>query len=107
MARTVKETRAAEAAAAESAGEPRVLELEIGGVVLRAEIPQRWKRFRFMRAAVRNDIATMLDCLWPPAEDGTLHPFIEQLEELDMTEEELSAFMEALASVLVGASAKN
>jgi len=107
MARTVKETLAAEVAAAESAGEPRVIELEIGGVVLRAEIPQKWKRFRFMRAAARNDIATMLDCLWPPTEDGTPHPFIEQLEELDMTEEELNAFMEALASALAGTSAKN
>lgn len=109
MPKSVKETReaAAKAARDEAEGKSRILEVTIGDRTLRTEVPRRIKRFKFLRAAAREDVAGMLDAIWPPDEDGNPHPFVQDLDELDLTRDEEMAFWRALVDVIGIGDEKN
>ena len=63
MAQTRK---AVQAAADEGEGRPRTLTFGQGEDAVTVEVPRKWKRFKFMRAMARGDVAGCLDSIWPP-----------------------------------------
>ena len=95
---------AAEAVHAEATGKTRTVAF---GPAFTAELPEKWKRFKFMRAMARGDMGAALDAVWPPASDGTPHPVVAAIEDLDLTEEEFNAAMESLAEAVAGTSRGN
>jgi hypothetical protein len=112
MAQTRK---AVQAAADEGEGRPRTLTFGQGEDAVTVEVPRKWKRFKFMRAMARGDVAGCLDSIWPPTKGKDAlgqdvdepHPVVAQIEDLDLDDEEFLAAFEGLADALGGTSAGN
>lgn len=116
MAAPSKEKTAVEAAEAEATGKDRTITFGEGEDARTFELPRKWKRFKFMRAMARGDMAACLDSIWPPSKEkdpitGQLvdkpHEVVEQIEELDIDEDDFEAAFEALGNALGGTSAGN
>lgn len=107
----MSEEVAAKAAHAEAEGRVKVLTIGEGDDQIVLEIPRKWKRFKFMRALKRGDIAGAVDAIWPPTvgEDGeeVPHPSVAKLEEADLEDDEFDGVLEVLAKSLGGTSAGN
>lgn len=98
---------AAKAAADESASNRYQLTI---GDDFSAEIPRKFKRFKFMRAMSRGDMWAALEAVWPNETDdkgNEVNPVLDQLAELDVDEDELLTVVEALGNSLAGTSGKN
>jgi len=103
------------AAADEGEKRPRTLTFGEGEGALTVEVPRKWKRFKFMRAMARGDVAGCLDSIWPPTKGKDAlgqdvdepHPVVAQIEDLDLDDEEFLAAFEGLADALGGTSAGN
>lgn len=111
-----KAKAAAEAAADEGTGAARTITFGSGDDAVSFEVPRKWKRFKFMRALARNDMAGCLDSIWPPSKEkdrltGEMvevpHPIVAEIEELEITDEDFQAAFEALGHALGGTSAGN
>ncbi|WP_395109780.1 hypothetical protein [Actinomadura sp. SCN-SB] len=92
---------AARAAAAEGDSKPRTITFGDGEDALTVELPRKFKRFKFMRAMARGDVAGCLDAIWPPSKGRDAlgqdidepHPTVAQIEDLELDHEEfLDAF---------------
>jgi hypothetical protein len=103
-------------AAADEAGKgPKTLTFGEGEDALTVDVPRKWKRFKFMRAMARGDVAGCLDAIWPPSkgrdalgqEIDEPHPTVAQIEDLELDDEEFLAAFEGLADALGGTSAGN
>ena len=116
MAAPSKEKTAVQAATDEAEGKSRTITFGEGEDAATFDLPRKWKRFRFMRALGRGDIAGCLDSIWPPSKEkdpmtGQMvdkpHPVVEQIEDLDVDEADFEAAFEALGNALGGTSAGN
>lgn len=111
-----KEKAAVEAAEAEATGKARTITFGEGEDARTFDLPRKWKRFKFMRALGRGDIAGCLDSIWPPSKakdpiTGQMvdkpHPVVEEIEDLDIDEDDFERAFEALGNALGGTSAGN
>lgn len=94
-----EESVAAEKVAEESTGNKRVLSI---GDDFSAEIPRKFKRFKFMRAMSRGDLWAALEAVWPGTEDedgNYVNEVLDRLENMDVDEDELLAVVEALGKI--------
>lgn len=95
---------AAEAANAEATRKRRTITFGQGDDAVEVNLPRKWKRFKFVRAIGRGDIATALEAIWPPGkgEDGEPvdHPTLLALDDLDIDDAEFETALEALAQAL-------
>lgn len=116
MSTPSKAKTAVEAAAAEGSGATRTITFGSGDDAVTVELPRKWKRFKFMRAMARGDIAGCLDSIWPPTREkdpitGQMvdkpHPVVEQIEDIDVDDEDFNAAFERLGEALGGTSAGN
>lgn len=116
MAAPSKEKTAVDAVEAEATGKDRTITFGAGEDAATFDLPRKWKRFRFMRAMARGDMAGCLDAIWPPSKEkdpitGQMvdkpHPIVEEIEDLDLAEEDFEAAFEALGNALGGTSAGN
>lgn len=80
------------------------------------ELPRKYKRFKFLRAIAREDLLGALEAIWPPTkvrlnpgDDVTEipHPTLEQLMELDVSDEDFEKALEDIATSLGGISMGN
>lgn len=99
---------AASAVAGEAAGSKYVLTI---GDDFSAEIPRKFKRFKFMRAMASGDLWLALQAVWPDTEDAdgdkVPNPVLVELENLDVDDDEMATAIEALGNTLIGSTAKN
>lgn len=111
-----KEKTAVKAAEAEATGKARTITFGEGDDARTFELPRKWKRFKFMRAIARGDMAACLDSIWPPSKEkdpltgqdvDKPHPVVEQIEDLDIDEDDFERAFEALGEALGGTSAGN
>lgn len=106
---------AAKAAADEGSKKAKTLTFGDGEDALTVDLPRKWKRFKFMRAMARGDVAGCLDAIWPPTkgkdalgqEVDEPHPTVAQIEELDLDDEEFLDAFEQLGEAIGGTSSGN
>lgn len=105
----------AKAAAEEGAKKPKTITFGEGDDALTVEVPRKWKRFKFMRALARGDVAACLDAIWPPSKGKDAlgqpteepHPIVAQVEDLDLDDDEFIAAFEQLGQAMGGTSLGN
>lgn len=116
MAAPSKEKTAVEATEAEATGKARTITFGEGEDARTFELPRKWKRFKFMRALARGDMSGCLDSIWQPSKEkdpttGQMvekpHPIVEEIEDLDASEDDFERAFEALGNALGGTSAGN
>ena len=116
MTSSSKAKAAAEAAHDEGVDAARTITFGSGDEAATFELPRKWKRFKFMRAMARGDIAGCLDSIWPPSKEkdpltGQMvdkpHPIVEQIENLDIDDDDFAAAFERLGEAVGGTSAGN
>lgn len=87
-------------AAAEVDDAPRRVTFGAGEEAVTLDIPRKWKRFKFMRRLNSGDMVGALECVFGVEA-------VEQLDELDLTEDEFTDSLEVIAKALGGVSMGN
>lgn len=96
----IEKTEAAEAVAAEAEKSPKDVTFGTGEDALTLTIPRKWKRFKFMRALSRGDVAVAMEAVFGP-------DMAALLEEIEMTEDEFTEAMETIAKAIGGVTVGN
>lgn len=95
-----QKTEAAEAAANEVDDGPRTVTFGTGEKAVTLDIPRKWKRFKFMRRVNAGDIIGALEVVFG-------EECVEQLDDLDVTEQEFTDAIETVAKALGGVTVGN